>query len=65
MASIVLLSLIIFDQNIQIKKSKKYSLPIERDKLDDERGYYLHPELYNQPEEQSLMRLHHPVPAQQ
>jgi hypothetical protein len=45
--------------------AKNNSLPVEQDKLDDERGYYLHPELYNQSEEQSLMRLRHPVPEPQ
>jgi hypothetical protein len=45
--------------------ARKYSVPVEQEKLDNERGYYLHPELYNQSEEQSLMRLRHPVPEPQ
>lgn len=41
------------------------SLPVEQEKLDSERGYYLHPELYNHSEERSLMRLRHSMPALQ
>ena len=42
--------------------ARKNSLPIEELKPDNERGYYLHPELYNQPEERNLMRLRYPAP---
>jgi hypothetical protein len=45
--------------------ARKNSLPVEEEKLDKERGYYLHPELYNQPEERSLMRLRYPAPEPQ
>jgi len=45
--------------------ARKNSLPVEEEKLDKERGYYLHPELYNQLEERSLMRLRHPIPSHQ
>lgn len=35
-------------------------LPSEQDKLEAERGSFLHPELYDQPEEKSLERARHP-----
>ena len=32
-------------------------IKVEEDKPDKEQGYYLYPELYNQPEEKSISRL--------
>ena len=40
----------------------RIKIEIEELKPDNERGYYLHPELYNQPEERNLMRLRYPAP---
>jgi hypothetical protein len=45
--------------------ARKNSLPIEQNKPQNERGYYLHPDLYNQPEERNLMRLRYPMQVPQ
>lgn len=45
--------------------ARKNLLPIEQEKPENERGYYLHPELYNQTEDRNLMRLRHPMPTSQ
>jgi hypothetical protein len=34
--------------------ANKHRIPVEEQKSDTERGYYLHPELFNQPEEKSV-----------
>jgi hypothetical protein len=39
---------------------RTHSLQVEEDKPEEERGYYLNPELFGQPEERSLSWLHHP-----
>jgi hypothetical protein len=38
-----------------------HPMQVEEDKSEEERGYYLHPELFGQPEEQSLAWVHHPA----
>lgn len=38
---------------------KTYPVPVEEDKLAQERGYYLAPELFGQPEERSISWLYH------
>jgi trimeric autotransporter adhesin len=38
---------------------KKYPVPVEEDKPEQERGYYLKPELFGQPEERSIAWLYH------
>jgi hypothetical protein len=35
--------------------ARAYPLPVEEDKPSDERGYYLHPEIHDQPAERGLM----------
>jgi prepilin-type processing-associated H-X9-DG protein len=37
-----------------------HRIQVEEDKPDKERGYYLHPDLYGQPEENGISRLHFP-----
>jgi hypothetical protein len=37
-----------------------HRIPVEEDKSDQERGHYLHPELFNQPEEKSVEWARHP-----
>jgi len=40
--------------------AEKYRISVEGDKPDRERGFYLHPEVYGQPEEKSVVRARHP-----
>ena len=35
-------------------KANKHRIPVEEEKPDRERGYYLHPQVFDQPEEKSL-----------
>ncbi|HLX56539.1 MAG TPA: hypothetical protein VKR83_05905, partial [Ktedonobacteraceae bacterium] len=37
-----------------------HRLPVEQDKPANEQGYYLHPDLYEEPEEKSIIRAHYP-----
>jgi hypothetical protein len=37
-----------------------HRIPVEQDKSESERGYYLHPELFNQPEEKGIEWARHP-----
>jgi len=37
-----------------------HRIPVEQDKSETERGYYLHPELFNQPEEKGIEWARHP-----
>ena len=39
-----------------------HRIQVEDDKSSEEQGYYLHPELYGQPVEKSLIRVRHPNP---
>lgn len=39
--------------------ARENSLPVEQEKAENERGYYLHPELHNQPEEKGLKWSHY------
>jgi hypothetical protein len=41
--------------------ARNHPMQVEEDKSEKEHGYYLHPELFGQPEEQSLSWLHHPT----
>jgi hypothetical protein len=41
--------------------AKAHPMQVEEDKSEQERGYYLNPELFGQREEQSLAWLHHPA----
>jgi len=34
--------------------ANKHRIPVEEEKLERERGYYLRPEVFNQPEEKSV-----------
>jgi len=38
----------------------KHRIPVEEDKPERERGYYLHPQVFNQPEEKSVEWARHP-----
>ncbi len=40
--------------------AKAHPMQVEEDKSDEERGYYMHPELHGAPEEKSIGRLLHP-----
>jgi hypothetical protein len=40
--------------------ANKHRIPVEEDKSEAERGYYLHPDAFNQPEDKSLVRVHFP-----
>ncbi len=42
-----------------------HRIPVEQAKSDEERGHYLHPELFNQPEEKSVEWARHPELMQQ
>jgi hypothetical protein len=53
--------------------ANSHRIPVEVDKPEDERGYYIHPELYGQPADRSIIAAHHhgmfandglPVPKQ-
>jgi hypothetical protein len=44
---------------------KKHPMQVEIDKPEIERGHYLQPELYNQPEEKSIDSAHHPEMVKQ
>ena len=35
-------------------------IPVEEDKSEQDRGHYLHPEMFNQPEDKSVLWVHHP-----
>src|SRR5206468_240048 len=40
-----------------------HRIPVEQAKSVEERGSYIHPELFGQPESKSLQRVHHPEEA--
>src|SRR5215470_16230177 len=40
--------------------ANKHRIPVEEDKPERERGYYIHPEVFNQPEEKSVEWARHP-----
>jgi hypothetical protein len=40
--------------------AKEYPLPVEQDKPEQEQGYYLHPELYGEAEQKSILRARYP-----
>ena len=42
--------------------AKAHRIPVEQAKTDQERGHYLHPELFGAPAEKSLAALRHPAP---
>ncbi|MBI3949883.1 MAG: hypothetical protein HY314_05455 [Acidobacteria bacterium] len=46
--------------NRQDAWAKAHPVVVEEDKSDAERGHYLSPELFGQPKENSILRLHHP-----
>jgi hypothetical protein len=37
-----------------------HRIPVEEDKDEQERGHYLHPELYNHPKEEAVLYVQHP-----
>jgi hypothetical protein len=43
----------------------KHRIPVEEDKAELERGHYLHPELFDQPEEKSVEWVRHPTMMKQ
>jgi hypothetical protein len=45
--------------------AKAHPMQVEEDKSVEERGFYLHPELYGAPREQSIARVRHPQKIQQ
>ena len=40
--------------------AKAHPIPVEEDKPEKERGYYLHPTVFGQPEEKSIERVRRP-----
>jgi hypothetical protein len=44
----------------QLPKDAAHRIPVEQDKPADEQGYYLHPDLYGEPEEKSILHVRHP-----
>lgn len=40
--------------------ANKHRIPVEELKTENERGHYLYPELFNQPDEKSIEWAHHP-----
>jgi hypothetical protein len=40
--------------------ANKHRIKVEEDKPSDERGYFLHPELYGQPKEKNVEWVRHP-----
>jgi trimeric autotransporter adhesin len=43
----------------------KHRIPVEENKAENERGHFLHPELFDQPEEKSIEWVRHPTAMQQ
>ena len=41
--------------NRQDAWASAYRIPVEEDKPENEQGFYLHPELYGEPEQKSLV----------
>src|SRR5262249_45341471 len=40
--------------------ANSHRIPVEQDKTEKERGYYLHPDAFGQPEEKNIEWIHHP-----